>query len=140
LKKQSVRILLCICLALTTLSFAKAEVVVVAHPDLGITSISSRDLREIFLGNRMRVGSSAVLPGILQSGDTHAAFLSAFIGRNETQFQTHWRNIVFTGRGRALLSFATEQELLDYVRSTSGAIGYINNQTPHEGLVVLTVQ
>lgn len=117
-----------------------SDVIVIANPSVTEDSLSARDVRDVFLGSRARLRSGAVTPVLQREGAAHEAFLSAYIGRTPVQFQTHWRNIVFTGRGRALASFDSETDLVEYVQETSGAIGYISASTPHDGVKVIAVE
>ena len=118
---------------------ATADVIVITHPDTAIDSMSERDVRDLFLGNRSRVGGVNFIPVLLRDGSTHDAFLSARIGRTAVQFQTHWRNIVFTGRGKALASFDSEAEVVEFVSENRGAIGYISSGTAHGNVKVISV-
>ncbi len=126
--------------ALTFVSVASAEVVLIANPSVQEDALPSRDVKDIFLGARSRLAAGPVTPVLLREGATHDEFLTTQIGRSPVQFQTHWRNIVFTGKGKALASFESESAVVDYVKSTSGAIGYVSAATPTDGVKVVKVE
>lgn len=133
MKKLLIMLLVAVSAAVVTLPVV-ADVVIIANPSVQENTISIRDLRDIFLGNRSRLSGGVVTPVLLREGAAHDAFLSQFIGRTPVQFQTHWRNIVFTGRGKALASFDRDEDVVEYVAGTSGAIGYVGTATPRSGV------
>jgi hypothetical protein len=48
--------------------------------------------------------------------------------------------MVFTGNGTPPKQFATQQELLEYVATTAGAIGYLDAETPVKHVTIINVQ
>jgi ABC-type phosphate transport system substrate-binding protein len=126
--------------ALVLSSAVLAEVMLIANPSVQEDSLSARDIRDVFLGTRSRLAGGAVTPVLLRVGATHEEFLSTFVGRSPVQFQTHWRNIVFTGKGKALASFDSEAEVVDYIKGTSGALGYVSAGTATDGVKVIAAQ
>ncbi len=117
-----------------------ADMVIIVHPENPLTSISSRDLRDVFLGNRSRVGGTTLVPVLLREGSGHEAFLEAHMGRTAVQFQTHWRTIVFTGRGKPLTTFDSDEEIVAFVSKNIEAVGYVAAGAPRENVRVLSVE
>lgn len=62
----------------------------------------------------------------LISGDAHKAFLKKFVNKTPIQFTTYWKKQVYTGKAYRPKSFATEKELIDYVVSHDGSVGYVS--------------
>jgi len=76
---------------------------------------------------------------ILAKGEKRENFLRTFIGKNSSRFERHWKRQLFTGKGIPPKIFASQAELLEYVRTTPGAIACIEAATPPEEVVVLKV-
>jgi ABC-type phosphate transport system substrate-binding protein len=105
---------------------AAAEVQVIANPSVTVGELTATDLKGVFLGSKTAVGGTAVEPVLHTSGATHDAFLQAFIGKSDVALRNHFKTLVFTGRGAQPKAFATDAEVLKYVMSTKGAIGYVS--------------
>jgi ABC-type phosphate transport system substrate-binding protein len=65
-------------------------------------------------------------------------FLQNYVGENPDEFRARWRKAVFTGEGSMLKELSSESDVLKYVASTPGAIGYVSHITD-ESIIVLTV-
>jgi len=118
-----------------------AQIVLIANPQLKIDSISKEDVRDIFTGVTADLHSGVrVKPVLLKKGPSHDEFLAAFIGVKATQFRSDWMSLVFAGKMFLPPSFDSETEVVDFVASHAGGIGYIHKITPHKGVTVLTVQ
>ena len=117
------------------------DAIVVAHADVSISEITSAELRDIFTGEHsfFREGSRAV-PVLLKGGPAHEVFLHHHIRETSDSFRARWRKAVFTGQGAAPKEFASEEELLQYVAITRGAIGYVSHVHSGENVKVLVVR
>jgi ABC-type phosphate transport system substrate-binding protein len=116
-------------LALTAILVAPlraADVQVIANPGVSVSELSTTDVKDIFLGSKTAVGGAAVEPVLRTGGTTHDEFLQAYIGKSDMALRNHFKTLVFTGKGTQPKSFATDAEVLKYVMSTKGAIGYVS--------------
>jgi len=111
-------------------SLAPAQVIV-ANPSVKVSEISKSDLASIFTGasSNFKDGSRAV-PVVLKGGSTHEAFLSKYLDKNDAAFRATWRSVLFAGKGTMPKAFDSDAALIDYVASTSGAIGYVSTDPP----------
>ena len=118
-----------------------AQVIVIANPSVKAASVSKAELRDVFTGASSSLNDgSRVVPVLLKQGATHTDFLSAYLGKNDAALRTGWRGLVFSGQAVMPKSLDSEAAVVEYVAHTSGALGYINTATPHDGVKVLTVQ
>lgn len=119
-------IVIILILASVSITFA-TDPVVIANKDVATTSINQKLLVNIYLGKTTKwEDGSMIVPVLLQRGAIHEAFLSTYIKQSASQFNGFWTKAVFTGTGVPPKSFASEEELLNYVANTSGAIGYVS--------------
>ncbi len=114
---------------------------VVANAGVKASDISTDELRSIFTGatTHFKDGSHAA-PVTLKSGSVHEAFLSQYIGKNDSAFKATWRGLVFSGQATMPKSFDSEADLLEYVAKTPGAIGYAAKGAKHDGVKTLQVK
>ena len=77
---------------------------------------------------------------ILKKDYVWKILLKEFVKKSPSQFGSFWKKAVFTGAGKPPKSFKTEADLIRYVTSSPGSIGYIDASTLHEGVLVLQVQ
>jgi hypothetical protein len=62
------------------------------------------------------------------------------VNKSFAKWNAHWKRMVFTGNGTPPKQFDTQQELLEYVAETEGAIGYVDAETPVENVTIIEVQ
>jgi ABC-type phosphate transport system substrate-binding protein len=108
-----------------SLSTLRAQIII-TNTAVKLVDISKTDLADIFTGaaNSFSDGSRAV-PATLKAGALHEAFLKQYIGKKDLLFRGDWRVLVFSGKATMPKAFATEEELVEYVASVPGAIGYV---------------
>jgi hypothetical protein len=106
---------------------ARAEdVVVVGNPALPVDSVSTRDLKRIYVGEKTFVGGVKVEPlDYTHAGPVAEAFLRAVVGMDATRFHAWWVKEVFHGGGIPPRRVEDPAEVLRLVASEPGAIGYV---------------
>ncbi|BET65573.1 hypothetical protein ASA1KI_04910 [Opitutales bacterium ASA1] len=106
---------------------AHAAPVVVTNPAQSGETIDSTTVKSIFRGKKLAWDSKApVIVAVLKDGSTHEAFLKTAFNISASAFANHWRSVTMTGAGVAPKTFSSEEELLQFVASTPGAIGYVD--------------
>jgi len=131
----SLFLLLCSCLV-------NAELAVIVHPDNGNT-VSQDQLKRIFLGKlkNFEDGSRALVFNQKAETSIRVVFDEKIIKRTPSQMKAYWAKEVFSGKASAPIELASDAEVIDAVKSTPGAIGYIDINSPRDGLrVIYTVK
>jgi ABC-type phosphate transport system substrate-binding protein len=118
---------------------AFADVMVIANKNLSQNSLSNYEIKEISLGKIVKWPDNTPVRFVTLEGDVHREFLKTYIKRSTSQYKNHWRKMVFTGKGCKPKCFKTENELIQYVSQTDGAIGYIGRRTGARNVKVLQV-
>jgi ABC-type phosphate transport system substrate-binding protein len=120
---------------------AGAELMVIANNEVAERELDRATLQAIFLGKKTQWEDGAgIVPVNLEKGPTYQEFLKAIVKRTPAQYRSFWKRAIFTGTGTPPKSFATEEEIVEFVRSSPGAVGYIDASTPHEDVKVLSIQ
>jgi len=118
-----------------------ADLKVIANPQLAVSVISLDELKSVFLGTRtsLRQGGH-VQPVLDRQGSNLNQFSSVYLGKTSTALETYYRSLVFTGKWSMPLAFSSDAEVVAYVAKTSGAIGFVPEATPSDGVKTLRVR
>lgn len=122
-------------------SLAGADIKVIANSSVGASTVSSDELKGVFLATKTSLSDgSHVQPVLLKGGPTHEAFLKEYLGKTDGALQTYYRSLVFTGKASMPKQLSSDAEVAAYVAKTKGAIGYIGAGASPEGAKVLEVK
>jgi len=95
------------------------DIVIVANKNVAESSLSSEDVKNIFLFKKKKWGyGTAINFVVLKDGAVHKGFLKGYAKKTPSQFKRYFKTLVFTGK---------EKELIGYVAATEGAIGYVSS-------------
>lgn len=116
---------------------------VIANVQVETKQLSKTTARSIFA---MRVhqwpdGTPIKVFVLQDQNPTHNEFCKSILGMFPYQLRRIWDRQVFSGTGAAPVVVNSEQEMLNAVASTEGAIGYISldNADTHEGIQMIKV-
>ncbi len=123
-------IILVFLLFLTTVS-AAADIVVIGNLDTDISSLSSKQVQEIFLG-RTRVFSdgSRVFP--LDVSDLRVEFYQKLTHRPIEQIDGYWARLQFSGRSSPPELKKDQQAVVAAVKENRGVVAYIERKIVDE--------
>ena len=110
-------------LALAALWAPKAEAadfVVITHPGL---TLSADDIKDVYIGQMQMAGSIRLVP--VDNGPAQEAFLARVVRMEIGRYNTAWIKKAFRDGVSAPALKAGDAEVLDFVRRTPGAVGYI---------------
>ncbi|MFN4343387.1 MAG: hypothetical protein ACK4FE_15340 [Azonexus sp.] len=103
---------------------AGEEVVVIGHPALPKTDRLT--VQRIYTGRVVLLGEQAVVPVNLPPGNpVRDEFLFNYLGQKEEQYTGYWLVRRYVGKGTPPLELGGVDELIKYVQSTPGALGYV---------------
>jgi ABC-type phosphate transport system substrate-binding protein len=120
---------------------AAADIKVIANPGVKADSISSEEVKSIFLLNKSSFSDGGhAEPVLLKSGAAHGDFLKDYVGKSDSALDAYYRSLVFTGKASMPKTFASEADAVSYVAKTKGAIGYVSSATATEGVKVIEVK
>jgi hypothetical protein len=126
---------------LTAPCAAAGDLKVIANPQLQVSEISLDELRSVFLGTRtsLKQGGS-VQPVLDRAGSNLNQFATSYLGKTITALETYYRSLVFTGKWSMPLAFSSDAEVVAYVARTRGAIAFVQEDTPADGVKTLKVK
>lgn len=124
---------------LSPLAAFAEDVVIICNKSVAINSISKDDMERIYLGKKnLWDGGGKIEPVILQN-ELADSFLTTYVGKNATTFGNYWKKMLFSGKGNGPKQFTKPKEVVDYVASTQGAIGFVPAGTNSDAVKILPV-
>lgn len=111
-------------------------VAVIANPN--VTKIDAATVEKIFTGRVIYVGGVAVTAiNTVPGSAVRNRFLQTFINRDEDGYTGYWSVRRYSGLGVPPKEVASSAEVIRFVLSTPGAIGYIDEADIKPGMNVL---
>ncbi|MEI7610948.1 MAG: hypothetical protein WCJ64_26485 [Rhodospirillaceae bacterium] len=124
------------CLITAGTAVAKNEVVVIANPET--PTVTENMVQKVFLGKIVEVNGAAVIPvNLVVNAPARQVFMTHVMGDGEEKYTSYWTVRRYIGKGAPPREFSSAQDLIDYIRDTPGAIGYVNVDVPTGALKVL---
>ncbi len=113
----------------------------IANSAVPVDQISIRELRAIYTMKRKRWHDSMPIAVFVlkASNSTHAGFCKEILRLFPHQLQTGWDRLVYSGRGAAPTEVANEEEMLNLIATTPGAIGYVSELKQGQGVKKLVI-
>ena len=140
---MKIKILLPVFAAILTFAAALAragDVKLIANSSVRADTVSPEEIRRIFLEqNSFLADGSHVEPVIEEDGPVHESFLQTYLDRTNSDLQTYYQALVFTGRGSMPKQLSSDSEVVAYVAKTRGAIGYVSSDALAPGVKTLFV-
>ncbi|BAL26865.1 hypothetical protein [Azoarcus sp. KH32C] len=107
-----------------------ADLIVIAHPDAKITGA---DVQDIFLGAKQFAGSLKLTP--VDNGPAQEQFLKKALQIDATKYNSVWTKKSFREGLNPPPVKSGDLEVIDFVRKTPGAVGYVTS--PADGVTVV---
>lgn len=95
---------------------------VIAHP---FVSLSADDIRNVYLGEKQLAGSLRLLP--VSNGAVFEEFLAKVLQTDEPKYEARWIRKRFREGLTPPPMLGSDAEVISFVRSTPGAIGYVSS-------------
>jgi ABC-type phosphate transport system substrate-binding protein len=112
---------------------------VVANPSVAGDTVAKKDLTRIFLKQKTRWpdGQRSVPVDQRTDSKARAAFSEAVLGRSMADVESYWNGQVFAGKDNPPATMTSDEAVLDFVRKTPGAVGYVSANAGTAGVKVL---
>jgi hypothetical protein len=134
--KPTARLLLVLLAALCGGARAAGGVVVIGHA--GLSPLDPATLQRVYTGRAIEVAGVPVTAVNASTGSpVRTRFLQAFMNLDEDKYTAYWIVRRYVGKGASPRELPSAAEVIDFVKSTPGAIGYIDEADLQPGLNVL---
>jgi len=114
---------------------------VIVNSSNPVSTLSRQEASALFLKKKPKWQSGdAVMPVDLpEDAATRDAFSREVLGKPTTAVKAFWQQMIFSGRNVPPPERRTDDDVIAYVRSTPGAIGYISGAGPVWGVKVVSI-
>lgn len=139
-RRASLALLMALCTGLAGLTAAPAQasdsVLVIGHPGLAKTDMAT--LQRLYTGRAVELQGSTVQVVNAPSGSAlRQRFLAIYLQQDNEQYRAYWTVRRHIGKGVPPRELATSAEVIQFVSSTPGAVGYIAADELRPGLNVI---
>jgi ABC-type phosphate transport system substrate-binding protein len=115
---------------------AAGGVVVIAHASL--TRLDVATVEKIYTGKVIEVDGILVKPVNANSGSAvRNRFLQVYLNEDEDKYTAYWTVRRYIGKGASPRELTSSADVINFVKSTPGAIGYIDEADLQPGINVL---
>ena len=123
-------------------NIAAAEVVIVVSPQNPTTTLSRREVSNIFLGkiNRFPNGQPAVAIDQPEDSQQRKDFYRDVSNKQPADIKAYWSRMIFTGRGQPPMVVEGDEQVKKSLAGRPGGIGYIDRAAVDNSVKVLAVQ
>jgi ABC-type phosphate transport system substrate-binding protein len=127
---------------LSTSTASAATFKVVTNDATDLDSVSKKDLVNIFMKKTKRwdSGTAIEVVDLPPEDSTRQDFSVEVLGFQVERVKAYWQKLIFSGRATPPIVLANSEEVLKFVASNEGAIGYVaEGQDVPKGVKVLTI-
>ncbi|MBC7161496.1 substrate-binding domain-containing protein [Immundisolibacter sp.] len=123
-------------------NIAAAEVVIVVSPQNPTTTLSTREVSNIFLGkvNRFPNGQPAVPIDQPEDSRPRKEFYRDVSNQQPADIKAYWSRMIFTGRGQPPMVVDGDEQVKKTLAGRPDGIGYIDRAAVDDSVKVLAVQ
>jgi len=120
----------------------KADVIVIANDSVKLNAISPTSLNRIYA---MQIktwpdGTPIKVFTFHTHSKTYKDFVLNQAHLQPPQLERHWKRLLFTGMGKAPVEVSNNEEMIEFVKSTPGAIGYVTEAFHLDDAKILEVE
>ncbi len=107
-----------------------------------VSSINKKELSQIFYKKKKKWDNGQIIVPIdlIASSPVRAEFSATIHGKSVAAIRNYWQQAAFTGAGIAPVEKSSDDEVIAYVKSHPGAIGYISGNTKDADIKIVIIQ
>jgi ABC-type phosphate transport system substrate-binding protein len=116
------------------------DIVVIGNKSVAESRLSKNDIKKIYLGTKTTWSDNQKIVFVIQDNTSISdEFLKTYVKKSASQFSSYWKSKVFTGQGTPPKSFASDEELVQFIAQTEGAMGYVSSNEGLDNVKILKV-
>jgi hypothetical protein len=122
-----------------SLAFAQAhagDIVVIGNSN--VPKMDAATIQKVYTGKFISVSGVNVTPvGGKPGTAARNRFLHEYLSQDEEKYTAYWTVRRYIGKGAPPAEFASSVEVINYVQSTPGAVGYIDEAELKPGMNII---
>lgn len=114
-----------------TQNLADDQLVVVVNAQNSLSSLSKNDIINIYMGRFNTFPDGSPVSTIDHPPETpeKQAFYQQLVGQSERKIKAYWSRLLFSGRARPPQSSKSEEEIVEFIKSTPNALAYVRRES-----------
>ena len=134
-------VLFAITLGLSTGVYAQNFKVIV-NTDNTVKEITKKQLDKIFLKKSTKWDDDTKIKPVNldQESDVRESFSKDVHRKNVSAIKAYWQKQIFTGKGVPPVEKSNDEEIVEFIKSNPGAIGYVSSGANTNGVNTVTVK
>lgn len=117
---------------------AHAELVLVAHPALSVSSLPQSQVSRLFFGQTEQLPNGSKAVPLDVSGPSKDQFAQQVLKKSPEQVEKYWARMIFTGKAKPPRE-VKPGEVKGVVAATPGAISYLDRSQVDGSVKVLSI-
>lgn len=136
--KTLIKIVIIVCLSYIPLVYADVAIIVNTNNS---NTLSDNDISRLFLAKMKSFDSgNKALPINLKVGNSvRDEFEEKVLKKNSQQVKAYWSKLVFSGKGKPPKEKSSDAEIIAFIISNPGAIGYVDAASVNDKVKVVKV-
>lgn len=115
---------------------AAGGVVVIGHP--GVSGVDPPTLEKIYTGRVIEVnGTFVIAVNAAPGSELRNRFLQTYLHQDEDKYTAYWVVRRYIGKGASPRELPSSADVIRFVNSTPGAIGYVTDADVQPGMNIL---
>jgi ABC-type phosphate transport system substrate-binding protein len=141
MKKSLICFSLAFALFFGSVSFSMAaDILVIANKGVSSSSLSKDQLQRIYLGKLSRWENGDKINFCLVKSDLLEQFTQEYLGQSAMNYFKYWKKLVFTGKGSMPPFYEKDEDVIQFVAETKGAIGFVPSGANTDSVKVISVE
>ncbi|MDF3029688.1 MAG: phosphate transporter substrate-binding protein [Moraxellaceae bacterium] len=116
----------------------QADVVLIAHPGVAISSLEQASVSRLFFGQSEQLPNGARAVPLDVSGPLKDQFAQQVLKKNPAQVEKYWARMIFTGKANPPRAVRAS-EVKSLVANTPGAISYLDRSQVDSSVRVIEI-
>ncbi len=117
-----------------------AQVAVIAHKSVSVDKIKKTELMDFYTGDikKWSDGKAVIVKDLKPKGEVKTTFYK-FLGKTPSRMKSIWLKKMLSGEGDPPEALKSEEEMLEKIAATPGAIGFLSQTKVDNNVKTLIV-
>ncbi len=114
---------------------------VIVNSSNSVSSLSKKEVSDLLLkkSTKWSNGTAAVPVDLTANSPIREALSSSIHGKGVAAIRNYWQQAAFSGAATAPPEKANDNEVIEFVKKNSGAIGYVSSDAATAGVKTISV-
>jgi ABC-type phosphate transport system substrate-binding protein len=114
---------------------------VIVNEGNGVEKLSEEQISDMLLKKvtKWEDGQKIVPVDLEMGSELRETFSKDVHGKSVAAIKAYWQKKIFTGKGIPPVEKSGDQEVIEFVKNNSGAIGYISSRSSASGVKVIDI-